>query len=327
MTTDVTRSGGRLPRFSVRLLLVLVALVACALGWVSRDVRRYRAQAALLNKVNERLRTGAKVKIIPAKPAWLWTLLVGEYAGDIEEAGLWGYSTNFNRVIGLEPGEVAQVAAWARARSLHLGGDGVDDASIDLVARLPELADLWLVDTRVTSEGLARLGGHKTLVELGITSTREFLANHKKLVISGDAIEALATIPGLNALRINGCSLDDKAIGALPKLQGLRTLILLRADLSDADLAKVAELTKLEKLSLDENPGITDAGLKHLAALRDLESIGLDKTSVTGKGLAQLVEALPQLDPTKRRGNRLGIGDQQLWSELHQLLQKPAPEP
>ena len=64
---------------------------------------------------------------------------------------------------------------------------------MDLVYRLPELADLWFVDTQVTSQGLARLGGHKTLVELGITSTREFLANHQKLVISGEAIEALAT--------------------------------------------------------------------------------------------------------------------------------------
>ena len=57
--------------------------------------------------------------------------------------------------------------------------------------------------------------------------------------------------------------------------------------IKDDDLARFAELTKLNNLFLAETP-IGDAGLKHLAGLKSLESLYLPHTKVGDAGLAHL---------------------------------------
>jgi hypothetical protein len=44
---------------------------------------------------------------------------------------------------------------------------------------------------------------------------------------------------------------------------------------------------------------VTDKGLKHLAGLKQLQWVGLEDTKVTGKGKADLKEALPKLQITQ----------------------------
>lgn len=64
--------------------------------------------------------------------------------------------------------------------------------------------------------------------------------------------------------------------------------------MTDAGLQSLAALTKLRRLELHHNPGVTDAGLRHLERLTALTSIDLYKTRVTGAGAAALQKALPK---------------------------------
>ena len=56
----------------------------------------------------------------------------------------------------------------------------------------------------------------------------------------------------------------------------------------------LGKLTKLRRLELHHNPGITDAGQKHLEGLTVLGSIDLYKTKTTKAGSAALQKALPK---------------------------------
>ena len=56
-----------------------------------------------------------------------------------------------------------------------------------------------------------------------------------------------------------------------------------RSALVDADLANLAGLTNLKRLTLANSP-VTDAGLTHLKGLAQLESLNLFHTAVTDAG-------------------------------------------
>jgi hypothetical protein len=65
-------------------------------------------------------------------------------------------------------------------------------------------------------------------------------------------------------------------------------------DVTDAQLAPIAELPLLEFVNLDATP-ITDAGLAHLEGLKNLKKLSLRQTKVTDAGLSHL-QRLPSLD-------------------------------
>lgn len=52
--------------------------------------------------------------------------------------------------------------------------------------------------------------------------------------------------------------------------------------------------SRLKTLSLS-NTQVTDAGLPSLRAMLDLQELCLDRTAVTSRGVAQLIQHLPQL--------------------------------
>ena len=57
--------------------------------------------------------------------------------------------------------------------------------------------------------------------------------------------------------------------------------------MTDAGLANLAGLEKLENLTLD-GTRITDAGLTHLCSLKQLVTLSLSNTGITDGGLAHL---------------------------------------
>ena len=67
----------------------------------------------------------------------------------------------------------------------------------------------------------------------------------------------------------------------------LDTLLLSKSAVTDAGLAVLKDLSKLERLYLADT-AITDAGLKHLAGLEKLTTLSLERTQITDVGLQQL---------------------------------------
>lgn len=68
---------------------------------------------------------------------------------------------------------------------------------------------------------------------------------------------------------------------------------------------QVSLCSRLKTLSLS-NTQVTDAGLPSLRAMLDLQELCLDRTAVTSRGVAQLIQHLPQLQVMSSAGGRRG---------------------
>jgi hypothetical protein len=89
--------------------------------------------------------------------------------------------------------------------------------------------------------------------------------------------------------RIQLPSSTIQKIGALPELE---ELMLVRTNLSDADLPTIGRLKNLRLLVIRDSD-VTDAGLVHLYSLSRLEQLNVINTKVTPDGVAKLQEHLP----------------------------------
>ena len=64
---------------------------------------------------------------------------------------------------------------------------------------------------------------------------------------------------------------------------------------TDAALANLEGLSRLQWLSIKSAPAVTDAGLEHLRELHELDELYLYGTGATPTGMAKLQMALPRL--------------------------------
>lgn len=189
----------------------------------------------------------------------------------------------------------------------------IADDLLPEIARLGGLRSLDLEGTKVTDDGLARLRGLGALEELSLRSCTGIqgpglvaladLGNLKRLDLSAitktndNILSFLAGCKKLEVLLAQhlGRDGDNHALLAnLPELLQLKELDLLdHPNLTDAELNYLKRVPRLERLRLCAT-GVTDAGMPALAALRDLQMLVLERTKVSGKGLASLA-ALPKL--------------------------------
>jgi internalin A len=87
----------------------------------------------------------------------------------------------------------------------------------------------------------------------------------------------------------------DEQMTALGRLPRLDSVWIEGSAVTDAGLAHLRDLTRLNCLGLCWNKGITDGGLVHLRGLENLEDLSLLYTGIEGRGLAQLAR-LSRLD-------------------------------
>ncbi len=111
---------------------------------------------------------------------------------------------------------------------------------------------------------------------------------YDELVKHGASAQALAANVNWRYVNFRGVTKPDSTLFALLKTCTLiADLDLAGASLGDADLANLAGLKNLKRLSLARCP-VTDAGVTHLKGLDQLESLNLYATGVTDAGLANL---------------------------------------
>jgi Leucine-rich repeat (LRR) protein len=123
----------------------------------------------------------------------------------------------------------------------------------------------------------------------------EALANMPKLSllmlegtkVRGSGIKHLAGLEGLN-LYLEDCRLDDAAVSeSLPKLRDLRLLSLSRTDITDRGVASIGGCMGLEDLRLSDT-GITDKTLDLVQDLPSLQTLYVERTAVTAERIARL---------------------------------------
>jgi WD40 repeat protein len=98
--------------------------------------------------------------------------------------------------------------------------------------------------------------------------------------------ELVADLPNLG-LYLDSSRMTDEGLKGLRELGNLRSLRL-TGGITDAGLAQVAELGQLERLYVQDNERVTDAGLLHLGKMNGLKELTLSRTQVTSQGLSHL---------------------------------------
>lgn len=185
----------------------------------------------------------------------------------------------------------------------------VDDEGLKVIARLSRLRVLGLRATKVTDPGLQVLAPLTRLEELSVASNRlgdtaalAISANHKHLRrlyfdnsdLGDVGAVALATLPNLQTLAINGTRVKDKGLAEIVKLRTLETLYLSFSDVTDNSAALLTQCQSLRTLNLFHT-AITDRGLRSLGALPQLKELdlrGSDRISV--EALVEFIKAHPK---------------------------------
>ncbi len=165
---------------------------------------------------------------------------------------------------------------------VELIGPGYTDKSAEVLATLPNLAGLTLVDTQLTDEEVAKVIAGRRLGSLKLHN----------LKVSEKTIEAISDLPSLYSVDLKGVRVTPELVAALIKHQIGKLSI--EGECDDERLASLAPLApNLMSLSL-ATPSVTDAGLEWIAQIPILSELHLRDTSITGKTMRARSSA-PQL--------------------------------
>ncbi len=113
-------------------------------------------------------------------------------------------------------------------------------------------------------------------------------------VTDGDLAELDGLQDKLRRLNLSHTTITDAGLARIAQMHELEQLRLESAAITDAGLADLEQLTKLRHLHLID-AAITDAGLEHLEKLTGLRSLYLDGSQASDAGMSRLVEALPNV--------------------------------
>jgi hypothetical protein len=165
-------------RFSLRTLLLLVAIVAVGFGWLGVKIRQAHEQrdaVAAIVKLNGIVcydyepgpSYGYQQPAIPPGPTWLRNLLGVDFLAHADQVWLDGsfpvdelsrlHSLPGVRFLSISnpqnaDGVLDSLAGLTQLKELNVCGMHVTDGSLVYLARLTQLKQLNLVDTQVTDE-------------------------------------------------------------------------------------------------------------------------------------------------------------------------------
>ena len=151
-------------------------------------------------------------------------------------------------------------------------------------------------------------------VSRALEKLRVLLIDHPESRLSVDGLKSLASLTGLEQLRIRGDGIDDAAMAELSKIQSLRVLNVPQGSFSDQALGQLRGLIHLEQLRFG-SPHVTDAGMKTVAELPVLKRLHLINVPLGDEGLRHLAR-MEQLESLYIDGGNLSN------ATLDELFQK-----
>jgi hypothetical protein len=290
-------------RFSLRTLLVAIALVSTLLAWMSvivNQARRQKEAVAAVQKLGgkvfyahqaSRNLTSFDTSKELDVPGWLRQLagddlfrsvIFVEFSRPVREPGF----PEVGPAREITDKDLVHLAAFPKLKGLNVGGgySGITDAGLAHLPRPDRLVKFHAESTSLTDEYLKRLAGSQRLKSLGLRAT----------LVTDEGLSRLGQLPKLATLRLNQTQIGDDGLAALKPMPSLRELSLDGTRITDAGLAHLARHQSLSWLDLGKT-AITDAGLVHLYDLPNLNIVSLRGTQVTDNGIAALAKALPSL--------------------------------
>ncbi|MDZ4821603.1 MAG: hypothetical protein SGJ20_21795 [Planctomycetota bacterium] len=322
-------------RYSLRSLLVLTALVAVCIGLLIPCYERARAQREIIAissyqwaKYEEEFDPDSDSSPVPS---WLAGMIDHHYFYSIVDIGVTSASDeNLARLKNLPQLEHVGLGVWSsittegfstlaslpnlRSVAIVEYRDAAivktDDEYLQGLGRVRQLKDLF-VGAPVNDKAAFEIAQLQNLTKLYLLETAELtavgfealtkLANLKDLeVMLNDQVNGreLNKFANLEQLRVCGRLRTESAkplqLTLSSRLQVLE--ISCMDSLTDADLAKIAELGRLTKLVLEYCPPITDAGIANLANLKTLTHLKVKYCNkVTPAAVKSLRAAMPKV--------------------------------
>ena len=190
--------------------------------------------------------------------------------------------------------------------SIGKGWKGIE-ADLDLIAQVADLNSLYFDLDEVSAEAVAKLVpklkqpakslhldglSDERLTALGrLPQCKTFMLGRQTLSAAG--FRHLAELAeGIEALQTQG-PLDDAALAGIGQIKSLKGLWLRQAKITDAALAHLAGLERLEKLQLMDCRGVRGAGYANLSPVKSLRQLGIGGPAIGAeatKALAKLTQ-------------------------------------
>jgi hypothetical protein len=214
-TVEPPKRKRRWFQFSLRTLLVVVALIAVGCFWFGVKMRDAAKQKTAVEGI---LKDGG----------WV------EYSYEVDATG--------NAIAGAEP----PVPAWMRKLFGDdffwnvVGANVKTDTGMESVAQLPELRLLWLAESKITDSGLQHASALAHLDDLCLYSTS----------VSDMGLKHIRQLQELRTLDISGTDVSDAGLSELESLGELRELIVNATRVTDSGLRNLKALNRLETLDV-----------------------------------------------------------------------------
>lgn len=248
----------KMPRFSIKWLLVLTAVAAIALtGWRIYS-ERYRRTALAVAELRY---YGASVESVHFELPWWQSWLLGSK-----------YQTRIVAVRSHDMHSGGHFFSWSMPRNHDL-----DDRTLRACGLVDSIEAIWLRETKITSDGLKYLADKQHLRELHVDNT----------AIDDRGLQYLANLHQLKELCLDQTQVTDAGLAVLTNFPELTALQIGSPHLSDASAAHVWGLKHLYELSI-RGPEITDRFLEKIKDLKGVVRLRIVGTQITGRGLRHL---------------------------------------
>lgn len=173
-------------RFTLKTAVLVLAVLACWLGWATYRAREQKAAVSAIEAVYGRV-IYDRASDGHTAPDWLCNLVGTDYWANVvlvdldNEAVTDETLTGLSRLRSLERlhlsntrisnDGLANLARLARLKVLTLNTDGIDDSGMTHVGKIASLQDLEIHSAKVTDRGLGRLSGLSRLKRLWLDDT------------------------------------------------------------------------------------------------------------------------------------------------------------
>lgn len=195
--------------------------------------------------------------------------------------------------------EKLRVNEMADLKTLNLGGTSITDADLRFLETLTNLESLDLQYTRISDSGMSSLASLSKLRALNLSGTRvsprglRLLADLglRRLILKGagdvSQLRFLQAFEDLEHIDLTHTPASYAPIGpSLQRLSRLKTLVISRNAVTDAQLSSLARVGKLLTLQPD-----THFGIEALPPTLPRPALDLRETRVTASGLRVLTKA------------------------------------
>jgi internalin A len=183
--------------------------------------------------------------------------------------------------------QMMEILAFPQLQSLTVEGTEISDQLVPKIAELDTLTTL-ACRTLISDAGLAQLTGLKSLKVIDLRLCP---------LVTDAAMDTLASMPNLRAVRLSGTNVTDTGVAALLTLPQLTELDLRNCrGVSDRSIRKLAAKDTLRTLKIGGSR-VDDDLLDQVAAIKRLTTLSLDNCDLTDAGVANL-KSLPLEDLT-----------------------------